>query len=91
MKKKLTLPSGQEVNLQLWDTAGQERFQSLCTSFYRGADCCIVVYDVGAEKTYQNTAKWRTTFMNATSVEEVPVVLVGNKIDQQILVPREQV
>ena len=23
---------------QIWDTAGQERYQSLSTSFYRGAD-----------------------------------------------------
>ncbi|KAJ0960550.1 hypothetical protein J5N97_001589 [Dioscorea zingiberensis] len=34
------------VTLQIWDTAGQERFQSLGVAFYRGADCCILVYDV---------------------------------------------
>jgi Ras-related protein Rab-7A len=49
MKRKMVLEDGKEVNLQLWDTAGQERFQSLCTSFYRGADCCIIVYDVSSE------------------------------------------
>ena len=32
--------------LQIWDTAGQERFQSLSSAFYRGADCCCMVYDV---------------------------------------------
>jgi Ras-related protein Rab-7A len=54
MKKKITLDdNGLEVNLQLWDTAGQERFQSLCTSFYRGADCCIIVYDVSNERSYE--------------------------------------
>ena len=26
MKRKMTLDSGETVNLQLWDTAGQERF-----------------------------------------------------------------
>ncbi|RYR49230.1 hypothetical protein Ahy_A07g035576 isoform C [Arachis hypogaea] len=31
--------------LQIWDTAGQERFQSLGVAFYRGADCCVLVYD----------------------------------------------
>ena len=34
------------VILQIWDTAGQERFQSLSSALYRGADCCIIVYDV---------------------------------------------
>lgn len=81
MKKKIELAAGGEVNLQLWDTAGQERFQSLCTSFYRGADCCIIVYDVGNEKTYENLNRWRDSFSNATHVEGVPFVVIGNKID----------
>ena len=34
------------VTLQIWDTAGQERFQSLGSAFYRGADCCVLVYDM---------------------------------------------
>jgi Ras-related protein Rab-7A len=34
----------------LWDTAGQERFQSLGVAFYRGADCCVLVYDVNSSK-----------------------------------------
>jgi small GTP-binding protein len=29
---------GKKVVSQIWDTAGQERYQSLSTSFYRGAD-----------------------------------------------------
>ena len=37
---------GRLVTMQLWDTAGQERFQSLGVAFYRGADCCVLVYDV---------------------------------------------
>jgi GTPase SAR1 family protein len=31
---------------QIWDTAGQERFQSLGGAFYRGADCCVLTYDI---------------------------------------------
>jgi GTPase SAR1 family protein len=38
------------VTMQLWDTAGQERFQSLGVAFYRGADCCVLVYDVNSSK-----------------------------------------
>ncbi len=62
-KKKVKLQNGNEVNLQLWDTAGQERFQSLCTSFYRGSDCCILVFDISDTETYDNLDKWRTTFL----------------------------
>lgn len=45
MTKEIEVRHNRLVTLQLWDTAGQERFQSLGTSFYRGADCCILVYD----------------------------------------------
>lgn len=38
---------------QLWDTAGQERFQSLGVAFYRGADCCVLVYDVNSSKSFE--------------------------------------
>jgi len=41
------------VTMQLWDTAGQERFQSLGVAFYRGADCCVLVYDVNSAKSFE--------------------------------------
>lgn len=48
---------------QIWDTAGQERFQSLGVAFYRGADCCVLVYDVNAQKTFENIENWREEFL----------------------------
>ena len=39
---------------QIWDTAGQERFQSLGVAFYRGADSCVLVFDVNVAKTFEN-------------------------------------
>lgn len=50
--------------LQIWDTAGQERFQSLGVAFYRGADCCVLVYDVNAKKTFDNLENWRDEFLS---------------------------
>ena len=38
---------------QIWDTAGQERFQSLGVAFYRGADSCVLVFDVNVAKTFE--------------------------------------
>lgn len=48
---------------QIWDTAGQERFQSLGVAFYRGADCCVLVYDVNAQKTFEDIDNWREEFL----------------------------
>ncbi|GER47567.1 RAB GTPase homolog G3A, partial [Striga asiatica] len=55
-----------ELQFDIWDTAGQERFQSLGVAFYRGADCCILVYDVNADP---------------ANPEKFPFVLIGNKVD----------
>ena len=57
---KVKLPESEtEVNLQMWDTAGQERFQSLCKAFYRGTDCCVLVYDVTSQRTYDSLERWQ--------------------------------
>ena len=50
-------------SLQLWDTAGQERFQSLGVAFYRGADCCVLVYDVNNSKSFDTLDSWRDEFL----------------------------
>lgn len=48
---------------QIWDTAGQERFQSLGVAFYRGADCCVLVYDVNNSKSFEALDSWRDEFL----------------------------
>lgn len=48
---------------QIWDTAGQERFQSLGVAFYRGADCCVLVFDVTHPKTFETLDSWRDEFL----------------------------
>jgi Ras-related protein Rab-7A len=70
--------------LQLWDTAGQERFQSLGVAFYRGADCCVLVFDVNSSKSFQALESWRDEFLIQASPhdpENFPFVVLGNKVD----------
>lgn len=49
--------------MQLWDTAGQERFQSLGVAFYRGADCCVLTFDVTNSKSFETLDSWRDEFL----------------------------
>lgn len=70
--------------MQLWDTAGQERFQSLGVAFYRGADCCVLVYDVNNSKSFDALDSWRDEFLIQASPRDpdtFPFVVLGNKID----------
>lgn len=69
---------------KIWDTAGQERFQSLGVAFYRGADCCVLVFDVTAPNTFKTLDSWRDEFLIQASPrdpENFPFVVLGNKID----------
>ncbi|KAG9139921.1 hypothetical protein Leryth_022872 [Lithospermum erythrorhizon] len=72
------------VTLQIWDTAGQERFQSLGVAFYRGADCCVLVYDVNVMRSFDNLDHWHEEFLkqaNPPDPKTFPFILLGNKID----------
>ncbi|KAH0912863.1 hypothetical protein HID58_036184, partial [Brassica napus] len=72
------------VTLQIWDTAGQERFHSLGAAFYRGADCCVLVYDVNDLKSFETLNTWHSEFLkqaNPMEPETFPFVLIGNKTE----------
>eukprot|EP01130_Rhizamoeba_saxonica_P004278 TRINITY_DN174_c0_g2_i1.p1 TRINITY_DN174_c0_g2~~TRINITY_DN174_c0_g2_i1.p1 ORF type:complete len:217 (+),score=50.48 TRINITY_DN174_c0_g2_i1:34-651(+) len=72
------------ITMQIWDTAGQERFQSLGVAFYRGADCCVLVFDVNVAKTFEHLDSWKEEFLTQAMPNDpnnFPFVLIGNKID----------
>eukprot|EP00823_Brevimastigomonas_motovehiculus_P002024 TRINITY_DN1313_c0_g1_i1.p1 TRINITY_DN1313_c0_g1~~TRINITY_DN1313_c0_g1_i1.p1 ORF type:complete len:214 (-),score=19.01 TRINITY_DN1313_c0_g1_i1:54-695(-) len=73
------------VTLQIWDTAGQERFQSLGVAFYRGADSCVLVYDITDQKSFDSLESWMDEFLvhaAPRNVDTFPFVVLGNKADQ---------
>ncbi|XP_074321708.1 ras-related protein RABG3a-like [Silene latifolia] len=81
--KKLQV-DGKKVSLQIWDTAGQERFQSLGPAFFRGADACVLVYDVNVQKSFDSLQTWHHEFIKQTDISDptkFPFVVIGNKID----------
>jgi len=76
--------NGQTVLLQIWDTAGQERFRALAAPFYRGANICVLVFDVNDKMTFDAVEQWRDEFLHHADVEEqqsFPFLLLGNKSD----------
>merc|ERR1712187_454790 len=72
------------ATMQIWDTAGQERFQSLGVAFYRGADCCVLVYGLTQTKSFESLDSWRDEFLIQASPknpDSFPFVVIGNKCD----------
>ncbi|KAE8883188.1 hypothetical protein PF010_g7962 [Phytophthora fragariae] len=74
------------VTMQIWDTAGQERFQSLGVAFYRGADACVLVYDITNPKSFEKLDPWRDEFLAQAGPRDpdaFPFIVLGNKVDKE--------
>jgi Ras-related protein Rab-7A len=84
--KKEIMIDNAVVTLQIWDTAGQEKFQSLGYAFYRGADCCALVYDITNKKSFEDLNRWKEGFIENAGPDDpktFPFVLLGNKVDRE--------
>ena len=89
----LSFPTPPPTHSQIWDTAGQERFQSLGVSFYRGADVCVLAYDVTSARSFEALEAWRDEFLiqasppsmhfssSTSAAPSFPFVVLGNKCD----------
>ncbi|XP_073874985.1 ras-related protein Rab-34 isoform X12 [Macaca fascicularis] len=49
---------GIPFSLQLWDTAGQERFKCIASTYYRGAQAIIVVFNLNDVASLEHTKQW---------------------------------
>ena len=59
------------IQLQLWDTAGAEKYHSMGSSFYRGAETCILVFDITDNESFKNVETWRSEFLNQLNLEQI--------------------
>ena len=72
---------GKKVKLSIWDTAGQERFRTITSSYYRGAQGIILVYDVSNRETFDALPRWFSELETYVSSAVVKII-VGNKVDK---------
>lgn len=79
-KSKKLAYKNEILQVQVWDTAGQEQFHKITTSYYRGAQGIMLVYDVTDKKSLDNIEYWIKNIKTHAS-DNVHVVLVGNKND----------
>jgi Ras-related protein Rab-18 len=77
--------------LPLPSTAGQERFRTLTSSYYRGAQGIILVYDVARKETFDSLSMWlqEVEQFSMGGGKEVVKLLVGNKVDQPRVIQRD--
>ncbi|KAL0973196.1 hypothetical protein UPYG_G00200170 [Umbra pygmaea] len=72
---------GVPFSLQLWDTAGQERFKCIASTYYRGAQTVVIVFDVNDVASLGHARQWLEDAMKENDPTRVQLFLVGTKKD----------
>ena len=68
------------IKVEVWDTAGQERYRSITSSYYKGANGAIIVYDLTDEESFKNVESWMNEVIKKGK-QNMQFLLVGNKKD----------
>ncbi|KAF0689890.1 Aste57867_18686 [Aphanomyces stellatus] len=79
--RNMKLEDEYDVALQIWDTAGQERFHRITSTYYKGANGIILVYDVSDKRGFDNVGYWMKNIQQHSPTNMPAMLLVGNKID----------
>ncbi|KAK9896364.1 hypothetical protein P389DRAFT_144816, partial [Cystobasidium minutum MCA 4210] len=74
----IPLEDGRKIKLQIWDTAGQETFRAVTRSYYRGAEGCLLVFDVNDRRSFTDLHIWLDD-LKQWAEEDVVIMVVGNK------------
>jgi len=86
-KVKYMVENGKRLKMAIWDTAGQERFRTLTSSYYRGAQGIILVYDCTKRDSFDSLSHWLEEIKTHCTHDDAIKMLVANKVD----LPNQQV
>ena len=80
--KIIILPkSKHKIQIQFWDTAGQEKYRSISKIYFQRVQGIILMYDITKRESYEGLDNWTKLIYN--TVDDVPIALVGNKLDDE--------
>jgi len=80
-KTKMMQVKEKKLKLALWDTAGQERFRTLTSSYYRGAQGIILVYDCSSRASFEHVRFWQEEVRKYSTNQDAILMLIANKVD----------
>jgi len=77
------------VRLLLWDIGGQDQFSKLRTIYFKGSNAALGVYDVTSPQSLLKLPGWVSS-IKKTVKKTIPMIIVGNKIDLERQVERQE-
>ena len=72
---------GNEIGVTIFDLGAQKFFRRFRKVYYSGAQAAFIIFDLTNRDSYNNVLKWYQELKEFTTDQEIPVVLVGNKLD----------
>jgi len=75
------LLGGKIIKLEIKDTLGQERYREIYNSFYKKADCCILVYNIADSSSFEECINKFNNKIKKNCKKNIKVALCGNMID----------
>ena len=78
-----------KIRLLLWDIGGQETFAKLRTIYFKGSNAALGVYDVTSPQSLLKLPGWVSS-IKKTVKKTIPMIMLGNKIDLQRKVERNE-
>uniref|UniRef100_A0A452IZC6 small monomeric GTPase n=1 Tax=Gopherus agassizii TaxID=38772 RepID=A0A452IZC6_9SAUR len=67
--------------LDILDTAGQAEFTAMRDQYMRGGEGFIICYSITDRQSFQEAAEFKELIYRVRHTYDIPLVLVGNKID----------
>jgi small GTP-binding protein len=78
-----TLTDGsQTVKAQIWDLSGQRRFSGITSTYYKGAQGIILMYNSNDLESFNNLDYWVQS-IRTNGKSNVPILVVGNQFDPE--------
>jgi len=77
------------VRLLLWDIGGQDQFAKLRTIYFKGSNAAFGVFDVTNPQSLLKLPGWVSS-IKKTVKKTIPMILVGNKIDLERQIERQE-
>ena len=84
-------PQDTVVKLQFWDFSGQDRFRVLSRAYFRGAQGCIMVFDLSRRKSFEQLPLWEEQIKVQDQPEKCSTILLANKDDLSSMVDNNEV
>ena len=72
---------GNKIVFSLWDVGAQEYFKRFRKTYYSGAQAGFIVYDISNKDSFHNIKEWYRELIDFVGNKDIPIVIVGNKID----------